>query len=191
MDLNMFVNTAWGRCLHCSTRARSRSPNGCGGFSCWRTRWPSLSQICSIGLRSGLCDGQFKNSTSWTTREEPTWAKKQPHTMRLTTANRRSLLVVVQGNLNISVLFWSSCESYFDHIPWLFWRLSIQQPTAENFFISLPISRCFVVLMQKNHCLVLVSYIENLVAKIRSVKFSFLLSIHWKQGLLCDKWGSQ
>ena len=34
---------------------------------------------------------------------------------------------------NISVLFWSSCESYID-VPRLFWRLSIQQPTGENFF---------------------------------------------------------
>ena len=70
-------------------------------------------------------------------------------------------------------------ESYFDRTP-TFLRLSIQQPTSENVFISLPISKCFVVLMQeKKHCLI--SNIENLVANIRSVKFSFSLSISRNQ----------
>ena len=153
MDLTMFVNTAWGRCLHCSTRARSRSPNGCGGFSCWRTRWPSLSQICSIGMRSGLCDGQFKNSTSWTTRGERTWAKKQPHTMRLTTANRRSLLVVVQGNLKhkcslliiLWILFWPYTLTFLTFINtttyrWEFFHIStnIQMFCGLNAKKSLP-----------------------------------------------------
>ena len=95
-------------------------------------------------------------------------------------AHGRSPLVVVQG---VEVLDWPSCSpdpnpvNLILTVPRLFLRLSIQQPTGENFFISLPIPRCFVVLMQKkNHCFI--SYIENLVAKIRSVKFSFLLSIN-------------
>ena len=84
--------------------------------------------------------------------------------MRLFFAHGYSPLVFVQGvevlnwpsnspDLNL----WSSCESYFQGNP--------------NFL-------CFVVLMQKNHCLI--SNTEHLVAKIRSVKFSFLLSIYVK-----------
>ena len=54
----------------------------------------------------------------------------------------------------------SKKENSFDHpvnliltVPRLFLPLSIQQPIGENFFISLRISRCFVVLMQKKKTL--------------------------------------
>ena len=94
-------------------------------------------------------------------------------------AHGRSPLVVVQV---VEVLDWPSRSPDLSPmnliltVSRLLLLLSILQPTGENFFISLRISRCFVVLMQKkNHCLL--PNIENLVAKIRSVKFSFLLSI--------------
>ena len=79
MDRSTFVNTAWGRRLHYSTRTRSRSRNVWGESTCWRTRRPSSSQICSIRLRSGLRNGQSKTSTPLTTtRGERPLAKNNP-----------------------------------------------------------------------------------------------------------------
>ena len=119
MDRSTFVNTAWGRRLHYSTRTRSRSPNVWGELTCWRTRRPSSSQIRSIRLRSGLRDGQSKTSTPWTTtRGERPWAKKTTPYHEATTAHGRSHLVVVQGNLkhkcSLLIILWILFWRYLD-----------------------------------------------------------------------------
>ena len=75
----------------------------------------------------------------------------------------RSNFMVTIGKMAVAGTFTITNAS------WLL--LLVFKSTGENFFISLQISRRFVVLIQKSHCRI--SNIENLVAKIRSVKFSF------------------
>ena len=122
MDLSTFVNTAWGRRLHCSTRARSRSPNVWGGLTCWRRRRPSSSQICSIGLRSGLRDGQSKTFNTLNNKGRTSLSKKtSPY--HEDGAHGWCPLVVVQGN------FTHKCSLLI--ILWiLFWRY----PDYFNFY---------------------------------------------------------
>ena len=168
MDLSIFVNTAWGRRFHCSTRAPSRSLNVWGGLTCWRTWPPSSSQILSIRLRSGLGEGQSRTSTSAFLRKS--CVRNAVCGLALWCWNLSpGPCLCIKGN------FWSSCESYFDGTPTFLTFINTTTYPWEFFHISTNIQMfCGLNAKKKNHCLI--SNNENLVAKIQSVKFTFLLS---------------
>ena len=64
--LGRFSTRCWhiavGTCLHSATRALVRSDTDVGRLGLARSRRSSLSQRCTMGLRSGLCAGQSSSS---------------------------------------------------------------------------------------------------------------------------------